>query len=211
MMSFADIPADRMPDDRYDPGIYSNAILYVGDILHDDFLIERAEDNRERAALLLAALDRLWGQFFRWITVAELEAWVEQRVRSGAPPGGSEISQKYLELLREYCGHAEGVVAVDDLFAAEWMNNQVSFLSYEQQFWPPAMAAACMLAERLRAGDPDARRGVDGLLGRGELDLTYPLLLGVGIDMASAAPYGAVARRMDALLDRLEATLDAGP
>jgi oligoendopeptidase F len=91
------------------------------------------------------------------------------------------------------------------------MNNQVSFLSYEQQFWPPAMAAACMLAELLRAGDPDARRGVDGVLGRGELDLTYPLLLGVGIDMASAAPYGAVARRMDALLDRLEATLDAGP
>jgi hypothetical protein len=45
------------------------------------------------------------------------------------------------------------------------------------------------------------------VLGRGELDLTYQLPEQVGIDMASQEPYLALARKMEMLLDDLEALL----
>ena len=90
-----------------------------------------------------------------------------------------------------------------DFYGAEWMTFPVPFLSYEHLFWPPAMAAACTVVERLKAGDARARR-VAQLFGRGDLDLSYQMLREIGVDMASPEPYEAVVRRMDALNRELE-------
>lgn len=207
MMAFADIPRDRAPETRDDPGIYSNGVLYVGNILHDDYLKDQATDRPERIAYLSHALQKLWREYFRWTIVAELEAGVQDLVMKGEPPTGAQVSQMYLDLLRQYYGQDKGIATVDDVFAAEWMIFRVPFLSYEQDFWPPAMAAACLLVEKLRAGDANARKGMHQVLGRGDLDLTYPLLLEAGIDMTTPEPYQAVIRRMNTLMDELEGLL----
>ncbi len=209
MMCFADIPTDRMPDNRYDPGIYTNALLNAGYILHDDYLKARAVERQERIAILLHALDRIRGQFFDWTLAAEFEAAVEQLVRDGQPPSGSELSRMYLARLRQYFGHNEGVAEIDEVFGAAWITNDVSFAGSEHLLWPPSMAAACWLVERLRAGDDKARRGFHQVLGRGELDLTYTLFRQVGLDLAAPTAYEALARRMNALLDELENALNA--
>jgi oligoendopeptidase F len=196
MKAFADIPRDAAPDTRDDPGIYSNAVIYVGDLLFDDYHAGRASGGRERAAYLLADLDLLWAHYFRWAIVSDFEARVQELVARGEAPSGAGVSRLYLGLLREYYGPG---VAVDDAFAGEWMTFPVSFLSYEGQFWPPAMAAACAIVERKLA--------FDRALGRGEVDLSYQIFMGLGVDMASPDPYEAVIRRMNARMDELERLL----
>ena len=115
----------------------------------------------------------------------------------------------YLDLLRQYYGPADRL-AIGENCSAEWMVESVPFVSYEHQFWPPAMAAACLLVEKLQDGDPVARKAMDEALGRGDLDLSYQLLKPVGIDLATAEPYQAAIRRMNFLLDELATLLD-GP
>ncbi|HSH00566.1 MAG TPA: hypothetical protein VLB27_10970, partial [candidate division Zixibacteria bacterium] len=66
LMAFSDIPSDLEPDSRDDPGIYSNGLIYVGDMLFDDQLLRETTATPERVALLLNALELLWNNFFEW-------------------------------------------------------------------------------------------------------------------------------------------------
>lgn len=201
LMKDADVPVDRQPDSRDDPPVYGNGIIYVGDMLFDDFVRSRASARETKIADAIHALDLIWSNFFQPMLMAELDTKVQQRVMDGRPPTGSEISKAYRELLGEYAGPA----AVAEEFAAEWMTYEVTFYSYEHQFWAPAVAAAAAIVEKIRAGDPDGEKAVHGIFGRGDSDRSYLLLRRVGIDMASPGAYGALFRRMEGLMGELEA------
>ncbi len=208
IMCSADIPKDRFPDTRYDPPIYGNGLIYLGNLLHYDYLKDLATNRRDRIDSLVQQLDRISSQFFHWNAVAEFESKIQDMIASGEPPTGPQLSKMYLEILRRYYGHHEGGATVDEIFAADWITSDVSFFSYEHLFWPPAMAAACLLMEKLDAGDPDARKAIHEVVGRGDSDLSYDLLLQAGIDMAKPEPYDAFIRRMKMLMDELEELLD---
>lgn len=208
MMSFGDIPRDRLSETRDDSGIYANAVIFVGNMLHDDYLLRQTTNRDEQIAYLVHALDLIWRQYFRWTILSELDVRVQQLIIDGKTPSGRQISQIYLELLHEYVGNQPNQGSVDDVFGAEWMAFSVPFLSYEHQFWPAGMAAAADVVEGLRAGNENARKAVDEVLGRGDNDRTYQLLRQVGIDMATSEPYKALIRRMNHELDELENLLN---
>ena len=209
MMAFADIPPDRVPDTRDDPGIYSNGVIYAGNILHDDYIRAQATSGSQRIAYLVSALDSLKRNYFDWTLISELDAKVQDLIMKGDTPTGARISEIYLDLVRQYYERDGATGFVPEIFGAEWMIESVPFLSYEHQFWPPAMAAACLLVEKLRAGEDGARRGMHEVLGRGGLDLTHQLLQPAGVDLATPVPYQAVIRRMNSLMDELEKLLVA--
>jgi oligoendopeptidase F len=205
MMSDAEIPGNRIPDTRDDPATYQNCVIYIGEILHDDYLRSTASNRQERIAFLVNSLDLLWNQYFRWTLVAELDARIQELIIQGKAPSGAQISKMYLDLLREYAGPG---VAVDDAFAAEWMTFSIPFESYEHQFWPPAMAAAASIMEGVRTGKINAITAVTGIFGRGDSDRSYLMLKNVGVDLRAKGPYEAVIRRMKSHLDELENLLD---
>jgi oligoendopeptidase F len=67
------------------------------------------------------------------------------------------------------------------------------------------------LIERLGKGDPVARRAFDAVRGRLGSDLSYDLLAACNVDLASAAPYEALFRRMDHLITELERSANGAP
>ncbi len=207
LTSYENIPPGHPTDTRNDPGIYSNSILYAGNILHVDYLKDHAGDRHERMAYLIRALDRTAQTIFRHAMTTEFESAIQEQILNGHPPSGEQISALYLKLLRQYFG--EGPNQVDDVFATEWMSVRLPFGSFETLNWPFAMAAACSLVEKVRAGDMKARRGFDEVLGRGESDVSYDLLNEAGVDLNTPEPYNAAIRRIDRLLDELESLLNA--
>jgi oligoendopeptidase F len=206
MMTDADLPRNYTAETWDDPGIYGNAPIYVGEMLHDDYLEAHTANRGERIAYLINALDLYWAQYFQWTLQAELDEKVQELIIEGKTPGGAQISQMYLQLLHDYFGRSPDVV--DNVYAAEWMTHRVPFGSYEHQFWPPAIAAAARIMEGLRAGDDNARKAVDEIWGRSDYDRTYQMLQQVGIDMATTEPYQALINRMNRQLDELEHLLD---
>ena len=205
MMAQADIPPEDIPDTIDDPPTYGNAILYVGDMLLDDYMIRNARSADERLSFLVSSADLLWARFFRWVIVAELDAAVEREIINGHTPSGNEVSVLYLQLLQDYYGKE----LVDDQQAQEWMTFSVPFLSYEHQFWASAIAAASTIKNGMDAGDPTARVAVDEIYGRTETDRSYQILKGVGIDMTQPEPYRAVIVRLNKQLDQIETLLTA--
>lgn len=202
MMTFAAWREANPPDGRDDPGIYANAVIYVGDMLHDAYLAEHAVGAAEQRKSVLAALDLLHAQFVQWVIASEFDARVEQRIAAGHTPDGGSLSAIYLDLLREYYGPE---LAIDSLFGREWMVHAVPFLSYEHQFWPAAMAVAAEIVEGLRRGDPGARRAIDGVLGVSATDRTAGLLRACNVDLSGPGPYRALLATIDRWLDRWEA------
>ena len=199
MMKDAGIPADRYPDSRDDPPIYGNGIIYVGNMLFDDLVRSKAPDRRAKTAYAVQALDLIWSNFFQTALMMELDQRVQQLVIDGRPPGGREISGIFLALLREYAGPA----SPEEPLSAWWLTYDTTFYSYEHQFWAAAIASAANILEKIEARDPDGRKAVDAVYGRGDSDRSYYLLRQAGIDMADPKAYGALMRRMRKLLDEL--------
>ena len=207
LVTYKSIPVEHPPDTRNDPGIYSNAILYSGMILHADYLKDSTPDSQERMIYIILALDRMAQTMFRHPLTVEFESAIQERILKGEPPSGADVSAIYLALLKQYFGDGKDGMTVDDSFATEWVSVRLPFGSFETINWPFAMASACSLVERVRAGDPVARKGFDGILGRGESDLSYDLLKEAGVDLATREPYDAAMRRMNNLLDQLQSLL----
>ncbi len=119
MMSDADIPRDQVPENWDDAGIYANGVIYVGEMLHDDYLAAHAANRQEKIAFLVNALDFDLAQYFQYVVWAELDEKVQQLIIEGKTPTGAQISQIYLDLLRQYYGHDQPQ-AVEDVFSTEW-------------------------------------------------------------------------------------------
>ena len=213
LVTFASVPPERSFD-RWedDTGIYSNGVLEAGRLLHDDWVVAHAPGDRERIAATVAALDALTNAFFRYGAVAEFESLVQERVLAGDPPSGRRLSEMYLKLLRRLYEPGKAV-EVEEMFGREWIAQRISFGSFEMVNFPLAAAAAASLVEKASRGDQNARRGFTDLLGRGEIDLSYPLLQSAGVDLAASDPYDALLRRMQRLVEELHRVIGgkAGP
>ena len=207
MQSYESVPKDRLSDTRFDPPIYSNAMIYLGNILFEDYVINAAKDRKEKQAYLVFALDRLWSLFFQWAIMAELESEIQTRISKKEPPTGKQISEIYLKLLRQIFGHDKNIAQVDEVFALDWMNTANVFYNYDHLFWAPAIATSCLLSERIKKGDVNALKAADKILGYSDIDLSYQLLKSINIDLASDEPYQALIRRLNNLLVQLDQTL----
>ncbi len=71
-----------------------------------------------------------------------------------------------------------------------------------------SIAASAMFSEQILAGDKEAYDRYLTLLKAGGSDYPYELVKKAGVDMASPEPYEALIRRMNAMMDEMEAILD---
>jgi oligoendopeptidase F len=66
------------------------------------------------------------------------------------------------------------------------------------------VSAGSLFANDILAGKPGAREKYLKLISSGGSDYPYDLVKAAGVDLASAAPYDAVAKRMNAIMDEME-------
>jgi len=205
-IAYESISKNDLPGSKFDPPIYSNAILYVGNILHDDYLVENAQNKKEKIAYLISALDRVYRQYFQYLIMGELELKIAQLINKKEPPGGQQISMMYSDLLKNYFGFSDSL-GVDKDWSMDWINNSNLFFTYEHLFWPPSMAAACYLSEKIRNGDTKSIHLVEEGLKNTDIFLSDQIFKKGGIDLTNKDVYLSVERRMDHLLQQLEKLL----
>jgi oligoendopeptidase F len=179
----------------------------VNEVLLLDHMLKVAKDDQERLLYLGSALENLRATFFRQAMFAEFEQKVHAIVDGGQPVTGEQLTRIYLELLRRYHGEAEGVMKIDELYAIEWAWIPHFYFSFYVYQYATSLAAGALFADDILAGKPGARERYLGLLSAGGSGYPYDLVKAAGVDLATRAPYDALAKRMDTIMDEIERIL----
>ena len=187
---------------------YSIFVAEVASTLNEALLardmIERAADADERMFLVCRQLDGLRGTLFRQVLFAEFELALHRRTEAGDPVMAGELCSEYLELVRRYHGHDDGVVRVDERYGVEWAAVPHFYYEFYVYQYATGIVAAMALCEQILAhGQHAAGEYLDFLRAGGS---AYPLelLQRTGVDLLERAPYEAAFAAMERLLDELE-------
>ena len=191
---------------------YSTFIAETASIMNEmllqDLVVREAKTDKERLFYLGIGLEALRGTFFRQTMFAEFELAINQQVEAGNVLTGAKLTQMYLEILKRYHGHDQGVVTIDDLYGIEWAFIPHFYYDFYVFQYATSIAAATNLAEKVSSGDQNAQLDFINLLKAGGSDHPYELMKKAGIDMATPAPYQALITRMNNIMDKMEAILD---
>ena len=191
---------------------YSTFIAETASIMNEmllqDLVVREAKTDKERLFYLGIGLEALRGTFFRQTMFAEFELAINQQVEAGNVLTGAKLTQMYLEILKRYHGHDQGVVTIDDLYGIEWAFIPHFYYDFYVFQYATSIAAATNLAEKISSGDQNAQLDFINLLKAGGSDHPYELMKKAGIDMATPAPYQALITRMNNIMDKMEAILD---
>jgi oligoendopeptidase F len=191
---------------------YSIFVAEVASTLNESLLAGRllddAADTDERLFVLGSHLDTVRGTLFRQTMFAEYELEIHARAERGEVLTGPLLSEIYLRLLRDFMGHDEGVMRVDDTFAVEWAAVPHFYYGFYVYQYATGIVAATALAEALRQERPGAAGRYLEFLRSGGSDYPLELLRRAGVDLESAEPYDLTFAAMARHLDRLEQLLD---
>jgi len=172
-----------------------------------DYALKTAKNDDERLLYLGSALEQLRGTFFRQAMFGEFEQRVHAAADAGQPLTGAQLTKIYGEILRRYHGDAQGVVKIDDLYTVEWAYIPHFYNAFYVFQYATSISAGSLFADEILRGTPGARERYLKLLSSGSSDYPYDLVKAAGVDLATRAPYDAVAQRMNRIMDEIEAIL----
>ncbi len=169
-------------------------------------LLDRAEGDAERFAILGQFLDDVRATIVRQTMFAEFERWSHARIEEGAALTAENLTAEWRRLYGAY--HPR--VAVDDPFGVEWGRIPHFYRGFYVFQYATGLAAAIALARAIREeGGPAVERYL-AFLGSGGSDYPIALLRRAGVDMTSPEPVRAALAEFAARVDEAAALFDAG-
>jgi oligoendopeptidase F len=200
--------------DKAQPFVTAKYPIFVAEIastMNEALLLQRvlktAGNDDEHLYYLGYALEQLRGTFFRQTMFAEFERDIHARVDSGEPLSGDALSKAYCEILRRYHGASAGVVDIDDAYCVEWEYIPHFYYDFYVYQYATSIAASALFAQRVESKEPGAVARYLDLLKTGGSNYPYELVKQAGVDLATPAPYQALAAQMNAIMDEIEAIL----
>ena len=180
----------------------------INEILLQEYMIANAKTREEQLFYLGGALEQIRGTFFRQTMFAESELEIHQAAERGEPLTGPRLTEIYGELLKRYHGHDIGILTIDDLYTVEWAFIPHFYRDFYVFQYATSISGAAWFAEQFLAGDENVRDAFIRVLSAGGSDYPHNILLNeAGLDMTLPESYDPILRRMDSLMDRIEALL----
>ena len=191
---------------------YATFVAEIASTLNEtlllDYALKTAQSDDERLLYLGSALEGLRGTFFRQAMFSEFEQKAHAIVDGGEPVTGEQLTKLYGEIVRRYHGDA---VKIDDLYTTEWAYIPHFYNSFYVFQYATSIAASSLLADAILEGKPGARERYLKLISSGASDYPYELVKSAGVDLATHEPYDAVSKRMNRIMDEIEAILSRRP
>ncbi|WP_242372238.1 oligoendopeptidase F [Anaeromyxobacter sp. SG26] len=207
------LAARAQPFPKYD---YPTFVAEVASTLNENLLLhrvlDRTKDDATRLFLLGRHLETLRTTLFRQTMFAEFELAVHERAEKGEALSGEALSTLYLELVRKYYGHAQGLCRVDARYGVEWASVP-HFFNYDFYVFQYAtsLVASTSLAKAIReeavTGGTAARDRYLAMLSAGGSRYAIDLLKDAGVDMTTSAPFAAAMDEMNRVMDEMDAIL----
>ena len=179
-----------------------NEALLVDSVLKD------TPDDATRLKVLGEVLEGIKGTLFRQTQFAEFELSAHQMAEKGEPLTGDALDKLYMDITKRYYGHDQGVCVVDPEIAHEWASVPHFYYSFYVFQYATSFTASAALSEKVLGGDPAATQRYRAFLAAGGSKYPIDLLKDAGIDMTTPEPLRLALRKMDRVMDQIEAILD---
>jgi oligoendopeptidase F len=174
-----------------------------------DHMLDIIKDRDTRLALLGNYLENIKGTVFRQAQFAEFELRMHEMAQKGEPVTGEALSKLYMDITKKYYGADQGVSIVDDYVANEWSYIPHFYRDFYVYQYATSFTASLALSEKVKAGDPEARRRYLAFLSAGGSKYPIELLKDAGVDMTTDEPLDLTIRAMNRVMDEMDALLAA--
>jgi len=172
-----------------------------------DYMLKQIKDDDTRLSLLGNYLENIKGTVFRQTQFAEFELRMHEMAQKGEPVTGEALSKLYLEITRKYYGHDQKVCVVDDYIAHEWSYIPHFYRDFYVFQYATSFTASSALAEKVKAGDAEARTRYLAFLSAGGSKYPVDLLKDAGVDMTTDEPLDLTIKQMNRIMDEMESIL----
>jgi oligoendopeptidase F len=172
-----------------------------------DYMLGQIKDDDTRLSLLGNYLENIKGTVFRQTQFAEFELRMHEMAEKGQPITGDALSKLYLEITKKYYGDAEGVCVVDPYIAHEWSYIPHFYRDFYVFQYATSFTASSALAEKVKAGDPEAKKRYLAFLSAGGSKYPVDLLKDAGVDMTTDEPLDLTIKLMNRIMDDMERIL----
>jgi oligoendopeptidase F len=172
-----------------------------------DHMLKQIKDPDTRLSLLGSYLENIKGTVFRQTQFAEFELRMHEMGQKGEAITGEALDRLYFDLTKKYYGHDKGVAVVDDYIAHEWSFIPHFYRDFYVYQYATSFTASLALAEKVMAGDQAATKKYLTFLSSGGSNYPIELLKEAGVDMTTDEPLDLTIKRMNAVMDEMEALL----
>ncbi|MFV3074219.1 oligoendopeptidase F [Niveispirillum fermenti] len=180
----------------------------TNEMLLADHMLKGAKTREEKLFYLGHALDSLRSTYFRQTMFAEFELATHDAAERGEALSGARMTAIYCDLLKRYQGDEQGVMKIDPKYCAEWQMVSHFYRPFYVYQYATSIAAAAYFSEQIAKGGARERDNYLAVLKAGGAEYPYQLLKKAGVDLATPAPYEALMRRMNTIMDQMERLLD---
>ncbi|MQA30071.1 MAG: oligoendopeptidase F [Luteitalea sp.] len=176
-----------------------------------DYMLKTIDDDDTKLALLGNYLEGIKGTVFRQTQFAEFELRMHEMAQQGQPITGDALARLYLAITKKYYGHDNGIAVVDDYVAHEWSYIPHFYRAFYVFQYATSFTASEALAQKVKAGDPEAVRRYLAFLAAGGSNYPIDLLKDAGVDMTTDEPLDLSMKEMNRVMDEMEKLLAKRP
>ena len=187
-------------------GFVGETAAITNELLLGDHLVRSAGSREQLLFFLGEQLEAIRTTFFRQAMFAEFQLAIHERREKGLPLSGATLTEMYCSLMKRYHGEAQGVMVIDPLYCNEWAYVTHLYFGFYVWQYASSIAGAARFAEAIEQDPADAARDrFVGMLEAGGSKPAYEVYRQAGVDLGEPAPYLALFRRMERLMDQIEA------
>jgi oligoendopeptidase F len=173
--------------------------------LLSDYLVNRATDPTEKAALLVERLEGIRTTIFRQTMFAEFERTVHAFVEDGVPVTAALLEKTYRELVERYYGPG---YTIDENDGLEWAYIPHFYYKYYVYSYATGLSSGIAIADRVKTlGDPAADAFLAMLAG-GASAPPLELLARAGVDLTKPDALRAAMETFEETLDEVEKLME---
>lgn len=178
------------------------------EVLLFEYMMKTIKDEDIKLSLLMDRLNDFKGTLFRQTQFAEFELKIHEASQAGKPLTGEVLSEIYMDIVKRYYGHNEGICYVDDYINMEWAYIPHFYYNFYVYQYSTSFTASNSLAERVLNKEDGALENYLAFLGTGGSDYPIELLKKAGVDMTSSEAFDKTIISMTRVMDDIEKILD---
>lgn len=206
------------------PDVYKDYSTFVSEVasmtnesLLFKYILSQATTKTDRLNLLGARLEFFRKAFVRQVMLAGFELRVHEQAEKGDALTGESLKKTFLDIVRQYHGHEQGICRVDEIYGMEWASiphffkyNFMLFQYATSLTASSAIANKIVEEERATPAKTVTRDAYIKMLSLGGSQYPIDLLKGMGIDMTTSGPLEAAISEMNQMMDEIEKLLTKG-